>query len=228
MCKLFFAVSLFSLLLAGSGFSQEIPAKKLYKFKGVVKDENSAVIAGTKLSFGGNSKTSAITDGDGEFVIELEPGKYEITINKYISSDFVAFIEISENGLNPNNVVFVVKTNTPCCGQTAAKIYPKILSFPKPPFTPAGRAVRATGEVIVLIKIGKDGKVISATVESGHPLLKAVCEKWAKQSLFETSETADEREARLTYVFLHGGKQNLKHYSNPYRTEIVAVLDRIM
>lgn len=222
MTKLSLSVLLFAVFFAGLGLSQEVSTEKLYKFKGIIKDENSAVITGTKLSFNGNNKTSAVTDGNGEFIIELLPGKYEITINKHISSDFVAFVEIRGNALNPNNVEFIIKTNALCCGQTADKMYPKLLSFPKPPFPPAAVAVRATGEVIVLVKIGKDGKVISSAVESGHPLLKAVSEKWAKQSLFETSETPDEREVRLTYVFLHDGKQNLKHYSNSYRTEIIA------
>lgn len=208
--------------LVGSTFAQETSTEKLYEFKGVLKDENYAVIAGTRLSFNGNNKTSAITNGGGEFVVELLPGKYEITINKNISSDFIAFVEIGENTLNPNNVEFVVKTNELCCGQTVNNLFPKILSFPKPPFPPAGRAVRATGEVIVVVKIDKNGKVISATAESGHPLLKAASIQAARNSSYETSETAGEREAKLTYVFLHDWKQNLKHYSNSYRTEIIA------
>jgi outer membrane biosynthesis protein TonB len=34
-------------------------------------------------------------------------------------------------------------------------MYPKLLSFPKPPYPAAARAVRATGEVVVLVKIDK-------------------------------------------------------------------------
>jgi len=221
MRKLFFACFLFALCFVSSTFGQETLTEKLYKFKGVVKDENSAVIAGTRLSFNGNNKTYAITNGNGEFTTELLPGKYEITINKYISSDFVAFIEIQENGLNPNNVEFVIKTD-----ETLPKTYPKLLSLPQPRFPPAARAVRATGELIVLVKIGKDGKVMSAITESGHPLLKAASEQAAKNSIFETSETVGEREARLTFVFLDDfsddKKQKLKHYTNLYRLEIIA------
>ncbi|MDQ6785767.1 MAG: energy transducer TonB [Acidobacteriota bacterium] len=227
MKKLFFTGLLFVLCFVGSTFAQVIPVEKSYEFRGVVKDENSAVIAGTSLFFTGNNKSFEVkTNQNGEFSTKLSPEKYEIKINKYISSDFIAFVEIRENALNPNNVEYMIKTNAICCGQTLDKIYPKLLSFPQPPFPPAAKAVRATGEVVVLVKIGKDGKVISASAESGHPLLKTVSEKAAKNSLFETSENNDEREARLTYVFLNDfsdeKKQNLKHYSNPYRLEIIA------
>lgn len=217
MKKLSFSWLLFVLCLVNSAYSQETSTEKLYEFKGIVKDKKSDVIAGTSLFFNGNNKTFEVkTDGNGEFATKLLPGKYEIKINKYISKDFLAFVEIRENALNPNNVEFVIKTD-----ETLVKTYPKLLIFPQPHFPPAARATRTTGEVIILVKISKDGKVISAIAESGHPLLKAVSEKAAKQSLFEISESVDEREARLTFVFIDAGKQNIKHYSNLYRVEIV-------
>jgi TonB family protein len=127
-----------------------------------------------------------------------------------------------------NNVEFIIKTNSLCCGQAPDKMYPKPLSFPKPPFPAAARAVRATGEVVVAIKIDKEGKVNFAKAESGHPLLQRAAEAAARQSLFETAENNDEREAKLTYVFLSDGEKNLKRYSNPYRIEVTAHYEVIL
>jgi TonB family protein len=217
----FFTSSLIVLCFVNLTFAQETSAEKLYEFKGVVKDQNSAVLAGTNLFFNGKDKRYvAPTNTDGEFTTKLSAGTYEVTINKDISSDFVAFIEIRENAINPNNVEFVIKTNPICCGQTANKMYPRILSFPKPPYPAAAKAVRATGEVVVTVKIDKEGKVTSANAESGHPLLRKAAEQWAKRAVFEVSEKTDEREAKLTFVFLSDGDYKLKHYTNSYRTEI--------
>lgn len=161
MKKLFFAFSLIVLCFVSFSFSQETPTEKLYEFKGVIKDQNSAVFAGTSLFFDGNNKKSVVTSNtDGEFSTKIPAGTYQITINKDIASDFVAFIEIRENAVNPNNVEFVIKTNPICCGQPSDKMYPKLLSFPKPPYPPAARAVRATGEVVISVKLIKKEKLL--------------------------------------------------------------------
>lgn len=223
MKNLFFAYLLLISGLVSFNFAQEKTSEKLYEFKGVVKDENASVIAGTSLFFNGNSKKfSIVSNADGEFTTKLSVGTYEVTINKDISSSFMAFIEIRENAVNPNNVEFVIKTNPLCCGQSPDKLFPKLVKFITSPYPAAARAVRATGEVIVAVKIDKAGKITSAKAENGHPLLRTAAEQAARSSLFVTSENANEREAKLTYVFLSGdGKQNLKHYSNPYRVEMI-------
>lgn len=173
-----------------------------------------------RLFITGNNKTTSITTNvDGEFNTQLSPGRYEITVERIVSNKFTAFIEIRENGINPNDVEFITETNPICCGEFPDKIYPKILSLPKPPYPIAARVARAVGRVDVSVKIDKQGRVTSAKAESGHPLLRTASEQAASQSLFETSENAIEREAKLTFVFLGSGK-NLKHYSNRYRTEI--------
>jgi hypothetical protein len=68
----------------------------------------------------------------------------------------------------------------------------------------------------------KEGKVTSAKEEGGHPLLRKAAVAAARQSLFESSVNTDEREAKLTYVFLDDGNEKLKHYSNPYQLEITS------
>jgi len=45
----------------------------------------------------------------------------------------------------------------------------------------------------------------------------------AKQSLFESSENDEQREVKLTFVFLKdlNEKEKIKRYSNPYRIEVI-------
>jgi hypothetical protein len=230
MGKIFLTFVLLSFFFSVQNFAQVISAEKLYEFKGVIKDEDSAVFAGTNLLFSGNNKEFVVmSNSDGEFAARLSHGTYKITINKDISDSFIAFIKIGENTINPNNVEFIVKTNSICCGQSADKMYPKLLSSPKPGYPAAARAVRVRGEVVVAVKIDMEGRVIAAKAESGHPLLRTVSEKAASGSRFESSETINEREAKLTYVFINNdGKQNLKRYSNPYRTEVTDAFDIIV
>ena len=223
-----FAFALVTLCLINN-FAQQKPSEKLYEFKGVVKDTNSAVFAGTSLFFKGNNQSVEVTaNSDGNFFTQLSPGIYEININKDISDSFTAFIKIGENTINPNNVEFTVETNAICCRQSSDKKYPKLLRFPKPSYSVNARLIHATGEVIVVVKIDKNGKVILAKAESGHPLLQTVSEKAAENSRFESSEIDNVREAKLTYVFLdNNGKQDLKHYSNQYRVEVVTVSEAL-
>lgn len=60
----------------------------------------------------------------------------------------------------------------------------KAISLPKPPYPPAARAVRASGAVNVEVLIDVDGKVISATAVSGHPLLRSAAVEAARSAIF--------------------------------------------
>lgn len=60
----------------------------------------------------------------------------------------------------------------------------KAKSLAKPPYPAAARAVKATGAVNVQVEIDEQGKVISATAVSGHPLLRQAAEKAARESSF--------------------------------------------
>jgi TonB family protein len=53
-----------------------------------------------------------------------------------------------------------------------------------PPYPAAAKAVRADGAVNVQVTIDENGNVISASVVSGHPLLRAVSINAARQSKF--------------------------------------------
>ncbi len=60
----------------------------------------------------------------------------------------------------------------------------KATSLPKPPYPPAARAVRASGAVTVQVLIDEDGRVVSATATSGHPLLRAAAAAAARSARF--------------------------------------------
>jgi TonB family protein len=57
-------------------------------------------------------------------------------------------------------------------------------SLVKPAYPAAARAVRAEGAVNVQVTIDEEGRVISASAVSGHPLLRAAAEKAARESKF--------------------------------------------
>jgi len=60
----------------------------------------------------------------------------------------------------------------------------KAVSLPKPAYPPAARAVRASGAVNVSVVISKDGSVMSASANSGHPLLRAAAVSAARRARF--------------------------------------------
>jgi TonB family protein len=226
----YFLFALLILCLVTINFAQEKTAAKQYEFKGVVRDKNSTVFAGVPLFFkseGGEKYVS--TNINGEFVIQLSPGNYEVTVRKTLSENFKAYIVIKENALNPNNVEFIIENNPPCCASSDGKPYSPIVKLSTPLYPAAARAVHATGEVIVGVKIDQEGKVISTQVVSGHPLLRKAAELAATKFLFAAAESDEAREADLTFVFLlpPNGTESFKRYSNPYRIEIVGKSERI-
>ncbi len=60
----------------------------------------------------------------------------------------------------------------------------KATSLPKPTFPKAAIAVNASGAVTVKVTIDENGKVVSATAISGHPLLRQASEQAAMTALF--------------------------------------------
>ena len=224
---------LLSVVFAASAFAQEKSAEKQYEFKGVVKTSDETVFAGIPLFFKrGDKEIFVSTDINGEFSIRLAPGNYEVTVRKTLSETFKAYIFIQENGLNPQNVEFTVEPNAICCGDSTEKPYPKIINLARPPYPAAARAVLARGEVVVELKIDKEGKVVEAKAVSGHPLLRKVSELAAQKSLYEASESDETREVKLTFAFLPDNreKEGVRRYSNPYRVEVlgnIAIVDTV-
>lgn len=61
----------------------------------------------------------------------------------------------------------------------------KAIDLPQPPYPPAARAVRASGQVSVQVTVDEKGKVISASAVSGHPLLRSAAVQAARQAKFK-------------------------------------------
>lgn len=61
----------------------------------------------------------------------------------------------------------------------------KAISLPKPEYPAAARAVRAAGSVAIYVLIDIDGRVISVSAVSGHPLLRQAAEMAARGAQFE-------------------------------------------
>lgn len=64
----------------------------------------------------------------------------------------------------------------------------RVISTPKPPYPPIAKVARAFGLVVVNIEIDENGKVISATAFSGHPLLRAAAVQAARLSTFSKTQ----------------------------------------
>ncbi|HWN10565.1 MAG TPA: TonB family protein [Pyrinomonadaceae bacterium] len=60
----------------------------------------------------------------------------------------------------------------------------KAISLPKPPYPPLAKQVNASGTVVVQVTVDEEGKVISATAVSGHPLLRAPAVSAARSAKF--------------------------------------------
>jgi TonB family protein len=61
----------------------------------------------------------------------------------------------------------------------------KAISLPQPAYPAVGKAVKASGKVVVQVTVDESGKVISATAVSGHPLLRAGSVAAAFQARFK-------------------------------------------
>jgi TonB family protein len=75
----------------------------------------------------------------------------------------------------------------------------------KPVYPPLAKQTRITGDVVLTLKIRKDGRLESATVVSGHPLLKQAALDSAERSQFECRNCSDEiRPFQMLYSFQLG------------------------
>lgn len=78
----------------------------------------------------------------------------------------------------------------------------KAVNLVKPPYPPAARAVRASGQVNVQVTIDENGNVISASAVSGHPLLKQAAESAARSSKFSPTLLSGQK-VKVTGVIVY-------------------------
>lgn len=218
-------LTIFSATVFLYAVSTQIPfsaSQNGYKFTGSLRNPKNEVLVGVPLNFKSGEKT-LVTSSDiwGKFSVNLPTGDYEVITDRGFSETFIAYIKIDESGINPQDVKFIIEPNENLCGDKANKGCPTIITAVKPPYPPAAKAVRAWGQVVVIVKIDPEGKVTSAIAESGHPLLRKASESAARASIFETSVNESERIVKLSYIYLPDDKQKgLEYFSNPYRIEV--------
>ncbi len=201
---------LFVLYCVSQNFSQEKIAEKTFELKGSLVDQDREVLAGANMFFEcDNLKSTIVTDENGTFTIKLPVGKCKITLNEAVSQRFAAFIEISENNLNPNNFQMIVEINLTFNGRTSEENTVEVKKYVAPVYPPAAKAVRASGEVVVLVEINRDGEVVSSKAESGHPLLRRAAEAAAKKWLFSAAKDELIREERIVISFVQTDKESL-------------------
>ena len=88
-----------------------------------------------------------------------------------------------------------------------AQSFPSVTKFVAPPYPPAALALRAEGDVKVLVEVDNDGHVNSAEGFEGQQFLRKASEFVAKDWIFSQSPGAH----YLTLVF----KFRLSQYKNP-------------
>jgi len=82
---------------------------------------------------------------------------------------------------------------------TGGMISRQEISLPLPTYTPAAKAARAQGPVVVKITVDESGKVVATNTVSGHALLRLSAELAARQATFKPA--AKNREGILIYNF---------------------------
>jgi TonB family protein len=110
-------------------------------------------------------------------------------------------------------------------GQSAQS--PQVVAAATPFYPPIAMAARATGDVMVKVKVGADGNVLSAAASSGHPLLQHAGVLAARRWKFEPATDGSRvRTANLTFTFrLNEAKRPPAEitpvFMPPYKVEIV-------
>jgi TonB family protein len=82
-----------------------------------------------------------------------------------------------------------------------ARQQPYVLSTAAPVYPPLARAAMISGKVLVELEINSLGAVTSISSITGHPLLRTVSEKAARQYRFEPTAATGARTARLSFIF---------------------------
>lgn len=78
----------------------------------------------------------------------------------------------------------------------------KAITKPQPPYPAIAKTARAHGTVVVQILVDEEGKVISASAVSGHPLLRAAAVQAARQARFSPT-MLNGKPAKLTGVVFY-------------------------
>ncbi|HQU93709.1 MAG TPA: carboxypeptidase-like regulatory domain-containing protein [Pyrinomonadaceae bacterium] len=214
---------IFLFVCVAGAFAQNDPVIGDRKITGKIVDTKGLPIAGAYLIVTKNGVArSFASNTEGNFELRLKPGDFEVTVNRSNSKTFKLFLRVPEVDPSPDGLRIVLDPAFNCCVSDEGKTFPKPTSLPRPPYPPAARAVRASGEVEVVVKLATDGSVESAEARSGHPLLRAAATAAARKSKFEPPDANESSTLILVYVFLpYDDKEStIVRYKNPFRIEI--------
>lgn len=78
----------------------------------------------------------------------------------------------------------------------------KAISLPKPAYPPVAKAAKASGSVNVQVTVDEKGNVVSASVVSGHPLLRASAQAAAYRAKFSPTLLSG-KPVRVTGIILY-------------------------
>ncbi|MEK7724329.1 MAG: hypothetical protein AAB336_08290 [Acidobacteriota bacterium] len=199
-----------------------------FEVRAKVKDKENIPLAGMSLFFEGDKfKQTVVSDENGLFSIKLPVGKFTIKGNEAVSKNFLTFLEIFADKPNSTDFDLIIETNQACCSPTSDEKITEIVKYVFPPYPAAARATRTIGEVIVAVKINKDGIVIDAKAEFGHPLLKTPSEVAAKQFLFTKDENSIKRDGEIVFAFVLSEKNRPNLFRKPNRLEIFSGIDTL-
>lgn len=108
------------------------------------------------------------------------------------------------------------------CSAISDEVFAKPTKLIQPKYLPAAAAVRATGDVAVLVIVSPEGRVRTTSVQNGHPLLRKAAEIAASQTTFVPIKGNCDRVATLTFTFLTGPPQSADPATNPFHVQIFA------
>jgi len=159
------------------------------------KETRKAIVTSDgKLSL---TATRTFNDGTGELVIktnetwELDDAGATLKVTRYMETPRGAtnsemyFTKTASDGTLRTIVVPETSGIEPLSKQINGDVLNgKAISFPKPAYPAAAKAVRASGAVNVQVTVDEQGNIISASAVSGHPLLRAAAEDAARGAKF--------------------------------------------
>jgi len=102
---------------------------------------------------------------------------------------------------------------------------PVVISHPLPAYPAIAAAKKERGKVLIDVKIDSAGKVVSATIIKGPPILSKFAREKALEWRFnEVAKEAGLRPARLTFMFhprWHRALTSQPKFTPPFRADII-------
>ncbi len=208
-----------TLLFATFSFGQS-----RHTVEGTIRNDAGEVVPALSIiARSDGEETKGITDGNGHYRLYLPPGNYLITAPELGEESFREYVSVTKESASTSRLDIVASTR-PLCDPGTYKFL-AVQKSVRPPYPPAARAVRAIGNVTVMVNVSEDGMVASAKAMDGHPLLRATAVKAAELFEFDRSGVTEKGEIEfpIRFVFTETNEeQNVLRFSCDYRIVIDA------